>query len=66
MQESQGTGIIIKGGKVLTLDDKPGYLENADVLIQDGLIKSIGTLLESGAGRFIDTAGCLCCLLLDT
>ena len=54
MQESKGTSIIIKGGKVLTLDDKLGYLENADVLIQDGLIKSIGPSLESGTAEVID------------
>lgn len=48
--------LLIKGGTVLTITD--GVKENADVLVEDGLIKRIGTNLKAPKGvETIDATG---------
>ena len=45
MQDAKGS-ILIKGGRLLTMDRTPSAMEKADVLVKDGLIKGIGPGLE--------------------
>jgi cytosine/adenosine deaminase-related metal-dependent hydrolase len=53
MQESKGS-ILIKGGRLLTMDGTPGAMEKADVFIKDGLIERIGPALEAHGAKVIE------------
>ena len=48
---------LIKGGIVLTQDDKLGELPNADVLVEDGKIVDVGANLSVADARTIDADG---------
>ena len=49
--------MLIKGGIVLTQDPALGEMPNADVLIEDGKIASIGHGLSTDGARTIDATG---------
>lgn len=53
MQDAKGS-ILIKGGRLLTMDWTPGAMEKADVLVRDGLIKGIGPGLEAPDAEVIE------------
>jgi 5-methylthioadenosine/S-adenosylhomocysteine deaminase len=48
---------LIKGGIVLTQDDKLGELPSADVLVEDGRIVDVGTDLSVDDARVINATG---------
>ena len=48
---------LIKGGIVLTQDDKLGELPNADILIEDDRIEAVGPNLDVADANVIDAAG---------
>ena len=48
---------LIKGGIVLTQDDKLGELPNADVLIEDDRIEAVGQNLDAAGADVIDASG---------
>lgn len=48
---------LIKGGIVLTQDDKLGELPSADVLVEDGRIVDVGPDLAAEDARVIDATG---------
>jgi 5-methylthioadenosine/S-adenosylhomocysteine deaminase len=49
--------ILIRGGTVLTVDAQLGDLEDADVLIEDGVIVAVGHDLPDSGARLIDAFG---------
>ncbi len=48
---------LIKGGIVLTQDDKLGELPKADILIEDDLIEAVGPNLDAADADVIDAGG---------
>jgi 5-methylthioadenosine/S-adenosylhomocysteine deaminase len=48
---------LIRGGIVLTQDPTLGELPNADILIEDDLIKAVGPNLSADGARVIDAKG---------
>ncbi len=52
-----GERILIKGGIVLTQDDKLGELPKGDVLVEDGRIEAVGPDLAADGAKVIDAAG---------
>ena len=49
--------ILIRGGIVLTQDDKLGELPNADILIEDDKIAQVGPNIEAADAKVIDAKG---------
>lgn len=53
-----GGDVLVRGGRVLTLDDRDTELALGDVLISDGLIAAVGPDLVAPPGtRLVDAAG---------
>jgi cytosine/adenosine deaminase-related metal-dependent hydrolase len=52
-----GVGFLLKGGIVLTLDRSVGDLDHADVLIEDGKIKTVARILQPDGAQVIDCSG---------
>ena len=51
--------IIIKNAYVLTMDPETGDIENGVVVIEEGMIKEVGTSTDSTADKVIDAGGCV-------
>lgn len=52
--------LLVRGGTVLTLDDRASVLPSADVLVVDGLIREIGPAVAPPAGcQILDVEGSL-------
>lgn len=49
--------LLIRGGRVLTLDPELGEHESADVLVEDGRIAAVGPALEVGEAEVIEAHG---------
>ena len=50
--------VVIRGAQVVTMDERLGDFSSADILIEDGAIKSVGPSLDAPAGaEAIDAAG---------
>ena len=54
--QAQAESILIKGAKVYTMTSA-GTLENADVLIEDGLIRNIGEGISASGAKVVDGKG---------
>lgn len=49
--------LLIKGGCVLTFDEKIGDLDRGDVLVMDGRVAAVGPDLKHDEARIIDASG---------
>jgi cytosine/adenosine deaminase-related metal-dependent hydrolase len=49
--------VLIKGGTVLSLDRAVGNMVAADVLIEDGIVREVGTSLRARGAEVVDAAG---------
>lgn len=49
--------LLIRGGRVLTMDDRLGDLDPADVLIEDGAIAAVAPDLTAPGAEVLDAAG---------
>ncbi len=52
----ENSRLLLKGGSILTMDDKIGDFRQADLLIEDGIIKEISTSIETDA-ETVDASG---------
>lgn len=50
-------GLLIQGGRVMTMDPALGDIEGGDVLIRDGRIVAVGRDLDAAGARRIDARG---------
>jgi len=51
------TRLLLRGGRVLTMDDRLGDLDPGDVLIENGAIAAVGPRLDAGGAEVIDATG---------
>ncbi|MGH8432114.1 MAG: amidohydrolase family protein, partial [Solimonas sp.] len=54
---NRGARLLLKGGTVLTLDEKVGDFEQADVLVEGKKIVAIAPHLEAADAQVIDCSG---------
>ena len=52
-----GRRTLIRGGAVLSMDEKVGDYDSADVLVEGSKIKAVGPKLDAGDAAVIDAAG---------
>ncbi|MFI1380339.1 amidohydrolase family protein [Embleya sp. NPDC020886] len=48
---------VVRNGRIVTMDERLGILEGADILIEDGVITAIGSGLDAGDAEVIDATG---------
>lgn len=53
------TATLVRGARVLTLDDRDTEHDAADILVADGVVQAIGPNLRAGGARVIEAAGML-------
>src|SRR5262245_51323055 len=49
--------LLIRNGRVLTMDDRLGDLDPADVLVEDGAIAAVGPRLDAPGAEVLDATG---------
>lgn len=49
--------VLLRGGTVLSMDPRIGTRPNADLLVEDGLIRAVGHGLPSDAAEVVDVSG---------
>ena len=49
--------LLIRNGRVLTMDDRLGDLDPADVLVEDGAIAAVGPRLDAPGAEVLDASG---------
>src|SRR5262245_58262408 len=52
-----GRRVLLKGGTVLTLDRSVGDFDQADVLLEDGKIKTVARSVQPDGAQVIDCSG---------
>jgi dihydroorotase-like cyclic amidohydrolase len=49
--------LLIRNGRVLTMDDRLGDLDPADVLVENGAIAAVGPRLDAPGAEVLDATG---------